>query len=979
MGSSTVLNYQRYPELLKPYEPDNSLRVPSPTQIGGSHSPSMFPMFATSQAALPKARIPLPAEGPLEPQSQNCTQGMASRDQAEAFLKPPSSVDIDPNHLVGRLIDQFDSPQRRGRCGRRGRIDPEEQRRSRSVDSSSQSSKPSSLSAVWGIRGETPGGSSVPGSPRARLSAEEMPTLAYRRDESKSPTPTFRGQREKEPASPRAVKVVYRVDKPSLSVPTNPTDESADDRDIQVTPDLLKGWQELLPQPNEDTTKHILYSYLKDGTTDNDSTTQKKVNLVFDKISQLKWKTAERVEEENKDFAAEAEALQEKGAALEREVSALKKRLEEEIVNEKSLAGAYEKAKVGMKSLQEDLEKRQNELALLRQKLVQMETELQTTKEELVQLKAERDKSRMEMKDLQQQLSEMHDELDHAKKTEADKTEDEALLKDMAQLRLEFQEVLQVQEEQEEVLHWRERELTALKGALKEEVESHDQEMASLKGEFEQEVEQLRKALDEAKERSTLLGQEKGVVEEERDAARELVTELAQEREQLTGQVQDLERKVEQLSHMIQETRALENQLEDRTNQLKREKQEVEETLQEVIEKEERMCQANQALAVRLEHAQSELTKLNHEHRDEQEKLKEERKETEALRKKQMDLEKERRMQDRSLEQLQRKMNDMVLESETSTERLQARIDEAKEQSARGLAGLHRQLQEKGVELEKSRQTAKTLQEELSLLEADLKQCHSDREEAQERGRQLEQKVEELEESGRVAQEEQAKQVKLLEGRMGQLEEDLSEERASADLLMNRVEKGREQLEKMRSELLQERAVRQDLECDKITLERQNKDLKSRVSHLEGSQKANQDGLVSKLSVRIQELEERLQGEERDNSNLQQANRKLERKVKEMVMQTDEEHLSLQTQKDQLTQRLKTAKRQMDEAEEEIERLEHAKKKLQRELDEQAETNEELQSQLHALRNDMRRKAKSAPLTMIVEDNLDDVDDCISD
>lgn len=43
----------------------------------------------------------------------------------------------------------------------------------------------------------------------------------------------------------------------------------------------------------------------------------------------------------------------------------------------------------------------------------------------------------------------------------------------------------------------------------------------------------------------------------------------------------------------------------------------------------------------------------------------------------------------------------------------------------------------------------------------------------------------------------------------------------------------------------------------------QNKDLKSRVTHLEGSQKTNQDSLVSKLNSRIQELEERLQGEER--------------------------------------------------------------------------------------------------------------------
>lgn len=51
-------------------------------------------------------------------------------------------------------------------------------------------------------------------------------------------------------------------------------------------------------------------------------------------------------------------------------------------------------------------------------------------------------------------------------------------------------------------------------------------------------------------------------------------------------------------------------------------------------------------------------------------------------------------------------------------------------------------------------------------------------------------------------------------------------------------------------------------ECFSFLLH-QNKDLKSRVTHLEGSQRTSQDSLVSKLSSRIQELEERLQEEER--------------------------------------------------------------------------------------------------------------------
>lgn len=38
----------------------------------------------------------------------------------------------------------------------------------------------------------------------------------------------------------------------------------------------------------------------------------------------------------------------------------------------------------------------------------------------------------------------------------------------------------------------------------------------------------------------------------------------------------------------------------------------------------------------------------------------------------------------------------------------------------------------------------------------------------------------------------------------------------------------------------------------------------------------------------------------RDNNSLQQVNRKLERKVKEMKMQADEEHVNLQSERDQV-------------------------------------------------------------------------------
>lgn len=68
------------------------------------------------------------------------------------------------------------------------------------------------------------------------------------------------------------------------------------------------------------------------------------------------------------------------------------------------------------------------------------------------------------------------------------------------QLKLEMQELLLAKEEQEEVLRRRERELTALKGALKEEVAAHDQEVDKMREQYEKEISRLQTSLEEAKQ-----------------------------------------------------------------------------------------------------------------------------------------------------------------------------------------------------------------------------------------------------------------------------------------------------------------------------------------------------------------------------------------------------------------------------------------------------------------------------------------------
>lgn len=53
-----------------------------------------------------------------------------------------------------------------------------------------------------------------------------------------------------------------------------------------------------------------------------------------------------------------------------------------------------------------------------------------------------------------------------------------------------------LRQRQEEALRLRERELTALKGALKEEVECHDKEMEALREQYTQDMDNLRSTME---------------------------------------------------------------------------------------------------------------------------------------------------------------------------------------------------------------------------------------------------------------------------------------------------------------------------------------------------------------------------------------------------------------------------------------------------------------------------------------------------
>ncbi|KAM8998190.1 cingulin-like protein 1 isoform 2-T4 [Ara ararauna] len=934
---------------------------------------------------------------------------------------PGTGRDIDTGSLPGvdELIEKFDKkvePYRRGRSGKRNRIHPDDRKRSRSVDSA-LSLGPDVNSDYLGEFSKSLGKSTghLLGPSKVcfhkqlsrdqKLPSKEMKVSARSIEKLQMPdkdtqnssfsslqhhkqngaateslmfrSSTLPGQNKREEVRtvtstlllPNRMTIPPESGAKKISVRTFSSVPH-----IQATPDLLKGQQGLAQQTNEETAKQILYNYLKEGSADNDDVTKRKVNLVFEKIQTLKSRAAGKTQVS--DSSAEVKALVEQKAELERKVEELEKKLDLEIRNQQNSKEERNATQARLKDLQLQLDESVCEKEALKKQLEESEKELRQNLEEFFQVKMEQEHHQSEIRDLQDQLSEMHDELDNAKHT--DEGEKEVLIEELMQMKQDLEEVLIAKDQQEEILRKRERELTALKGALKEEVSSHDMEMDKLKEQHDKELLDLQQSLEKATESAAVLASERNAAQEARNSMENQVKELTEENEKLKRTVDELAIKTEELHKQIDSMKGEENLAKEKIKRYKEEKQQLEETLKLAEKEAKELVLLKRSLESQLEDMQENIRCISQERQQLTQQLKDETHQKEQLKQIKNEMENEQQLLNKTVEKLQEEMSEMVELSRTSTLELQNQLDEYKEKNRRELADVQRQLKEKNLDVEKSRLTAMRMQDEMRLMEENLRDHQRAQDEAITKTQLLEQTVKSLEyelEAKTHLKDDRARQIKLMEDKLSHLELELDEEKTNSDLLSERISRCREQIEQMRTELLQERAIKQDLECDKISLERQNRDLKSRILHLEGSYRSSKEGLVAQMEARITELEERLENEERDRANFQLSNRRLERKVKELMLQVDDEHLSLTDQKDQLSLRLKAMKRQVEEAEEEIDRLESAKKKLQRELEEQVDINEQLQGQLNAAKKELRLKKSPSK---VLADSDDDEDDDIS-
>ncbi|XP_068603221.1 cingulin [Brachionichthys hirsutus] len=723
----------------------------------------------------------------------------------------------------------------------------------------------------------------------------------------------------------------------------------------------------------------------------------------------------------------------------------------------------------------------------LQKQLDRCKRDLQEAHDELSMERMSREVAESRLRLQEDQLAELQEEL---RSVSEFSTRPDSMQTDEMALRADLAEAVMLRQRQEEILHQRERELTALKGALKEEVECHDREMEDLREQYGQDMESLRRTVEQVTQSQDQIEEERERVntsiltledelessrdrgeqwkEQQESAKQELHRTTQESRKDIRSRTllrcrlekEDFQSKIEDLQNSmltakkqfpvsdssaeelrrcrddLQRSRAdldkrkreldekkealqalkkaggereaeLLSEISRLREQFKKDKAELEKAkespagssgmtvvdhsaaleLQEANarlrerlarmtkfhsssartsgaeEEVEALENENRSLKSQLEEAKRGAARLLKEREELTRRVEEKDQEREALRRGKGDLEEQKRLLDRALEKMTKEMEVMMGDSRQSVASLQAQLDDYRERSRKDLLEAQRSGKDRQAELQRVQSSLKAQQEEVSRLKKELLLCSEERDGAQLERDLISNRFRHLEgemDTERSAHTDRSREIRGLEDKVKTMEIELDEERSSAELLNERVGRTRDQVDQLRSELMQERSTRHDLEMDKSVLDRQLKELRSRVADMEGPTRPSPT--LALMESRIQELEERLRSEEREKSSIHASQRRMERKLKEVNATLDQERSQHVEQRDQLSLRVKALKRQVDESEGEVERLEGVRRKFLRDLEEQQELQEAMHAKVTALENEVKRKSHRAAL-----------------
>uniref|UniRef100_A0A3B4U205 Myosin-9 n=1 Tax=Seriola dumerili TaxID=41447 RepID=A0A3B4U205_SERDU len=422
---------------------------------------------------------------------------------------------------------------------------------------------------------------------------------------------------------------------------------------------------------------------------------------------------------------------------------------------------------------------------------------------------------------------------------------------------------------------------------------------------------------------------------------------LRAEMEDLVSSKDDVGKNVHELE---KSKRAMEQQLEEMKTQL----EELEDELQATEDAKLRLEVNMQAMKAQYERDLAGRDEMGEEKK---------RALVKQVREMEMELEDERKQ--RSAAVASRKKLELDLkELEVGIDMANKNRDEALKQLKKlqaQLKDLVRELEDTRMSREEILAQSKETEKKLKGMEADMIQMQEELAAAERVKRQAQQERDELQDeinNQATKNAQAAEERRRLEARIAQLEEELEEEQCNTELTNDRLKKAMLQTDQMNVELTAERSASQRVEGARSQLERQNKELKLKLQELEGTVKSKYKANMAALEAKISQLEEQLDMETRERQGATKLVRRTEKKLKEVILQVDDERRNTEQYKDQvdkLNSRMKQLKRQLEEAEEEAQRANANRRKLQRELEDATESADAMNREVTTLKNKLRR------------------------
>uniref|UniRef100_A0A8C7J6R1 Myosin, heavy chain 14, non-muscle n=1 Tax=Oncorhynchus kisutch TaxID=8019 RepID=A0A8C7J6R1_ONCKI len=451
----------------------------------------------------------------------------------------------------------------------------------------------------------------------------------------------------------------------------------------------------------------------------------------------------------------------------------------------------------------------------------------------------------------------------------------------------------------------------------------------------------------EKETRSLALARALQEAQDQRDELERSNKQLRIDMEQLVNQQDDVGKNVHELERS---RRALETEAES----LRTQTQELEEELGEAENSRLRLEVTLQALRAQFER---EISTKEEKGEEKRRSLNKQVRELET----QLEEERSQRSQAMSVKkQLEAELQEAEAQVETA--------NRGREEGLRQLRRLQVQMKEVLRELDESKLArdevvvqSKDTEKRLQTLEAELLQFTEDLSVSEKMRRQAQQERDEMADeivNSSTGKSALCDEKRRLEARVTQLEEELEEEQSNAELVAERHRKTTLQVETLTVQLQGERTLGQKAEGAREALERHNKELKLKLGEMEGAVRGKHRLSVAALEAKMDGMEEQLEQERQERAIANKLVRKTEKKLKEVMMQAEDERRHADQYREQLDKsmgRLRQLKRQLEEVEEDNSRSNAQRRKLQREMEELTDSSQSMTREITALRSHLRR------------------------